>query len=197
MKTTIKKMILAVMVITLVSANAIAFEDSLKVNDEKSFDLVLTEVTKQTQISLLDKRNNVLFTKTIEGGENFSKTFNLELLAEGDYFVEIEDEIKLKRLALEVNENDVTSCSSSQHEYFKPVVNEKGSTVYVSHFSPSMDPLYVAIYNNKNEMIHEEILKGKMDLGKKFDFSRTYSGEYRFYLESNGISYDHLVYVEK
>jgi hypothetical protein len=197
MKTTIKKLMLAVMVITLVSANALAFEDSLKVNDEKSFDLVLTDVSKQTQISLLDKRNNVLFSKTIEGGEKFSKTFNLELLPEGDYFVEIEDDVKLKRLTLEVNENEVTSCSSSQHEYFKPVVSEKDRAVYVTQFSPSKDPLYVAIYNNKNEMIHEETLSGKMDLGRKFDFSRTYSGEYRFYLESNGISYDHLVYVEK
>lgn len=185
------------MVITLVSANAIAFEDSLKIKNEKSFDLVLTEVTKQTQITLTDKRNNVLYTNTIEGGSNFSKTFNLELLPEGDYFFEIEDEVRVKSIALEVNENNVSACSTAMDEHFKPMVNEKGNMVYVSQFSPSQDPLYVAIYNSKNELIHEETLKGKMDLGKKFDFSRTASGEYRFFLESNGNVYDYLVYVEK
>lgn len=183
--------------VVLLSANAVAFEDSLKVNAEKSFDLVLSDVSNSTQITLKDKHSNILFEQTINKGEGFAKTFNMELLAKGDYTVEIEDNTKIKVLTLEVKDNEVVSNSTSLNEIFKPVVSGKGAFVYVTQFSPDQAPLYVAIYNNRNELIHEETLEGKMDLGKRFDFSKTYNGNYRFYLESKGMSYDQLVYVEK
>lgn len=67
----------------------------------------------------------------------------------------------------------------------------------MTQFSPDQDPLYVAIYNSQNELIHEENLGGRMDLGKVFDFSQTKSGEYHFYTESKGNVHNQLVYVEK
>lgn len=197
MKTTMKKMMLAIMVIMIASANANAFEDSLKVNEEKSFDLVLSDVLVSTQVSLKDRRDNFLFTQTINKGEDFSKTFNLELLPSGEYKIEIENNIRIKVLTLQVDEEKIYTETSDSFEIFKPVISEKGATVFVSQFSPDQDPLYVAIYNSRNEKIYEETLKGKMDLGKKFDFTRSFTGEYRFYLESNGLSYDQLVYIEK
>jgi len=192
-----KKLILAMTAVMLLSANAFAFEDSLKVNTEKSFNLVLSDVSNSTQITLKDKHSNILFKQSINKGESFAKTFNMELLAEGKYFVEIENETKIKVIALEVKQDEVVSNTSPANEIFKPVVNGKGAVVYVSQFSPEKAPLYIAIYNNRNELIHEETLSGKMDLGKRFNFSKSYNGIYRFYLESEGMSYDELVYVEK
>jgi hypothetical protein len=192
-----KKMILAMTAVVLLSANAVAFEDSLKVNEQKSFDLVLSDVSNSTQITLKDKHSNILYEQTINKGEGFSKTFNMELLAKGFYTIEIENETKVKVLTLEVNDNEVVSNLASTNEIYKPVVNGKGAIVSVSQFSPDEAPLYVAIYNNRNELIYEETLKGKMDLGKRFDFSKSLNGEYRFYLESKGKIYDQLVYVEK
>jgi hypothetical protein len=197
MKTKMKKMILAMTAVVLLSANAVAFEDSLKVNEQKSFDLVLSDVSNSTQITLKDKHSNILYEQTINKGEGFSKTFNMELLAKGFYTIEIENETKVKVLTLEVNDNEVVSNLASTNEIYKPVVNGKGAIVSVSQFSPDEAPLYVAIYNNRNELIYEETLKGKMDLGKRFDFSKSLNGEYRFYLESKGKIYDQLVYVEK
>lgn len=190
-------MILAMTAVVLLSANAVAFEDSLRVNEQKSFDLVLSDVSNSTQITLKDNHSNILYEQTINKGEGFSKTFNMELLAKGDYTIEIENDSKIKVLALEVKDNEVVSNSTSSNEIYKPVVYKKGAYVSVSQFSPDQAPLYIAIYNNRNELVYEETLTGKMDLGKRFDFSNTYSGEYRFYLESNGISYDELVLVEK
>lgn len=197
MKTTFKKITLGAMIVLFALSNAVAFEDSIKVKEEKSLDLVLTDVSKTTQITFKDKRNNILFEQSINEGEDYAKTFNLELLADGEYSVEIENDLKIKKLIVEVKDDKVYTNSSASNEVFKPVVTEKGEAVYVTQFSPDQSPLYVAIYNSRNELVHEEFLSGKMDLGKKFDFSNTLKGGYRFYLESQGLSYDHLVYVEK
>ena len=192
-----KKMMLAAMIVCFAAANTFAFSDSVQVNKEKSFDLVLSQVSNSTQITLKDKHDNILFETTIDKGEAFSKTFNLELVADGTYTVEIENETKIKVIGLVVEENAVYTAESMKSETYKPVLTEKGSIVYLNQFAPDNAPLYVAIYNNRNELIHEETLTGKIDLGKKFDFSKSYDGHYRFYMESNGMSYDQLVYVEK
>ena len=197
MKTKMKNVMLAIMIVLFSGMNAMAFEDSLKVNDEKSFDLLLTDISHSTQITLKDKRNNILFNHTINKGGSFAKTFNLELLPKGEYTVEIENETKIKSMTLVVNDESVFTGDAMTYLIYKPVLTEKGTVVYLTQFSPQSKPLYVAIYNNRNELIYEETLSGKLDLGKKFDFSKTYDGEYRFYLESNGMTYDHLVYVEK
>ena len=192
-----KKMMLAAMFVMLAAANTFAFSDSIQLNKEKSFDLVLSQVSNSTQIILKDKHHNILFETTLQKGEDFAKTFNLELVADGTYTVEIENETKIKVIGLVVDENAVYTAESMQSEIYKPVLAEKGSVVYLNQFAPDHAPLYVAIYNNRNELIHEETLEGKVDLGKKFDFSKSYNGQYRFYMESNGMSYDQLVYVEK
>jgi len=194
---TMKKVMLSGMIVLLLSANAIAFEDSLKVNDTKSFNLVLNNVSSTTQITLKDARNTILFKESVNKGEDFKKTFNMELLPAGNYKVEIEDATRIKELTVDIGNDENVATVSLNKEVFKPVVTERGEKVYVSQFSPEKSPLYISIYNSRNELVHEETLEGKMDLGKKFNFSKAQKGEYRFYLESNGESFDQLVYIEK
>lgn len=196
MKTTIKKMMLSAMIVLVASANALAFEDSLMVNDNKSFDLVLPKVMNTTEITLKDKRNNVLYQQTVNKGESFAKTFNMELLANGAYTVELDDESKTEVLIVEVLTNHLEKSLAESRKFFKPVISERNGLVYVTQFSPDQDPLYIAIYNSQDELIHEENLTGRMDLGKVFNFSQTKSGEYHFYTESKGNVNNQLVYVE-
>ena len=197
MKTIIKKITAIVLIAMITSVNLMAFEDSLKVNSENSIDLVINDVNKKTSITFKDAQHNILFEQTINKTEKYAKSFNVKLLPEGEYMVEISDDLRSKVLPISITENAVNIEYAQRHELYRPTVSEKGSKVYVSQFSPNCTPLYVAIYNKNNELVYEETLEGKMDLGKVFDFSNSYNGEYRFYLESQGKTYDHLVYVEK
>ena len=192
-----KKTLLGALIILFTGLHASAFEDSLKVNEKKSFDLALSDVSNATKITLQDKRDNILFEETIQKGESFTKTFNMELLPEGEYSVEIENATKISVMKLLVNKEEVVMQGDGSQEIYKPVISEKGSSVYLTQFSPQSKPLYVAIYNSRSELVYEGTLSGRIDLGKVFDFSKTQSGNYRFYMESDGMSYDQLVYIGK
>ncbi len=196
MKTTTKKIMMAILIAIMTTANLMAFQDSLTVKGGNSVDLVINDINKNTKITFKDDRDNILFEQSIDESGKFAKSFNLELLADGEYTIEIDDDSRTKVMHLNISNDLVSLNYSATNENFKPVVNKKGSKVYVSQFSPDSKPLYVAIYNSNNEIIHEEVLKGKMDLGKIFDFSNSFNGQYRIYMESKGMSYDHLVYME-
>lgn len=197
MKTIIKKITAVVLIAMITSVNLMAFEDSLKVNSQNSIDLVINDVNKETKITFKDGQDNILFEQTINESEKYTKSFNIKLLPEGEYMVEISDYHRSKVFPLNITEGAVNIEYAQVHELFRPTLNERGSKVYLSQFSPSCMPLYVAIYNSRNELVYEETLKGEMEIGKIFDFSSTHNGGYRFYLNSNGKSYDHLIYVEK
>ena len=191
-----KKVMMGIMVL-FASLNAMAFEDSVKVNKDASFNLVLSDVSKTTHITITDKRNNILFEQTVEKGDSYSKTFNLELLPEGEYVVEIENDLKIKKVTIEVTGQGLIADESGSEEFYKPVLTKKGDLVYLMQYSPDGAPLYVSLYNSKNELLYEGTLTGKTNLGKIFDFSRTMKGKYSFYLESRDKGFDYLVSLEK
>lgn len=192
-----KKFAMGMMLFVFVSSQVFASGDSLKVTGENSVDLTLNNVSKRTHITFKDGHNNTLFEQTINEDGKFNKTFDLELLPDGDYTVEITNDVKTKILPLSISHDVVKVNNSEANEYYKPFVSEKEGKVYVNQFSPSHEPLYVAIYNNDNELVFEETLEGKMDMGKIYDFSKSFKGRYRIYLESKGMSYDYLVNIEK
>lgn len=197
MKTQIKLIAAAILIAMTTSVNLMAFEGSLNVSSKNSIDLVINDVYSTTIITLKDAQNNILFEQSIEETEKFAKSLNLEQLPDGDYFIEIDNNTKVKIMPVSIKNDIVNVSESEMNEQFKPVVNEKDAMVYISQFSPTEAPLSVFIYNETNELIYTDVLKGKMDLGKVFDFSDSMEGQYHIYLESNGMSYDHLVYIQK
>lgn len=197
MKTFKKRFALGMMLFVFVTSQVFASGDSLQVTGENSVDLKLNNVSKRTQITFKDRHDHILFEQTVNQGEKFDKTFNLELLPDGNYTVEISDEIKTRVLPVSISHDMVDVNNSNVNEYYKPIVNERNGKVYINQFSPSHAPLYIAIYNKNNELVYEETLTGKMDLGKIYDFSKSIKGQYRIYLESKGMSYDYLVNTEK
>lgn len=197
MKKMIKTIGMAMLSAMLFSSAAFAFEDSVKVNDSNSFNLVINNIQSNTHLTLIDKHNNILFEQSLDSAKTFAKTFNLELLPKGEYRILIEDNTRTKIMPLSLVEAGIQIDGDKTKWHYKPVVNERGSRVYITQFSPQSDPLRVAIYNRFKELMYEDVLSDKMDLGKVYDFSQSYPGQYIIYLESNGIESKHLVTIEK
>jgi len=188
---------MATLIATITTTRLIAFEDSLNVSSSTSIDLVINDINKNTKVTIKDENNNILYEQNIEDSEKFAKSFNFELLVDGNYTIEIDDASRTKVYPFYISNDLVSLNNSAADEFFKPVVSQKGSMVYVSQFSPDCKPLYIAIYDRNNEVIHEELLTGRMDLGKIFDFSNSFGGQYRIYMKSGDVNYDHLVFLEK
>lgn len=193
MKTTTKKFNLAMLIALFATTSLFAFEDSVKVNGKNTFNLFIQEITSETHITLKDQNNMILFDESINTSAQFAKTFNLELLPEGDYNIVIENGVRIKTLPFSFTSGGIQLQEKKMLEYFKPFVNKRGSRVFITQYSPSCDPLHVTIYNLHDELVYEDMLKGKKDLGKIYDFSKSSPGTYRIALESKGMSSEHLV----
>lgn len=197
MKTNFKSIILGAALIITSSSIATATEATIKVTGNDTFELKLTDISENVQVSLKNSNGNVLFEDAIAGKEGYSKKFKVNQLESETYFVTIEDNRSIKTLPVELSNNELSFNENAVVERFKPMVMQKGSVLFVNYFTPEKSPLDVCIYNSKGELVYTETLAGKMTQGKGYDFSKSPKGEYTVALASNGTVYSHSINLEQ
>ncbi|HEY9114352.1 MAG TPA: hypothetical protein VIN10_06600 [Bacteroidales bacterium] len=197
MKTNFKSIILGAALIITSSGIATATEATIKVNENETFELKLTDISDATQVSVKTNTGKILFEDKIVSKNDYSKKFNFELLEEGTYYVTVEDSRSIKTLPLELGKNQLVYNEMKMIEKYKPSVMQKGSMLYVNYFTPEKSSLDVSIYNSKGELVYSEILAGKMTQGKGYDFSKSPKGEYTIALASDGKQYSHSINLEQ
>lgn len=197
MKTTLKSIILGATILFTSSGIALATEPTVKVTGKETFELKLTDISENVQVSLTNKNGKILFEESVSGQSEYLKKFKVNQISAGIYFIKVEDSRSVKSLVLEYNGEKICYSEISTAERFKPMVMQKGSILYVNYFTPEKSSLDVSIYNSKGEMVYTETLSGKMTQGKGYDFSKSPKDEYTIALASEGNFYSHTVKLEK
>ena len=175
---------------------ASATQPKLQFISDNSFILSINDLSSDLKISIKDKYGYKLYKKSVKAEDGkFLQKFSINALPNGIYKLEIEDELKIVTLALNIENNKITSQEIVNQNTFKPVVYRKGENVYLSKFSPEKEPLKVVIYNSEYDVVYKETLMGKVDLGRVYSFPE--SGNYTIAVRSNNKTYEHTVSINK
>ena len=175
---------------------ASATQPKLQFISDNSFILSINDLSSDLKISIKDKYGYKLYKKSVKAEDGkFLQKFSINAMPNGIYKLEIEDELKIVTLALNIENNKITSQEIVNQNTFKPVVYRKGENVYLSKFSPEKEPLKVVIYNSEYDVVYKETLMGKVDLGRVYSFPE--SGNYTIAVRSNNKTYEHTVSINK
>ena len=188
MKSIIKQSFWAVLIVLVAQVNAGGLEpisDSSKASS-KTFELKLNNLKGKVQLSLRDRKNQVFYTKSISTDGSMHKQFDMSLFPDGNYELQLQDEEKRQVFPIEIVNDQLVFKFEDRLTHFFPVLNQKGSLVFVNMSALNDEQLSIQIYNDKNESIYKEVLSGSLNLGRIFDFSESRSGDYRFVLSSTG-----------
>lgn len=192
----ILKSILTVALFLAMTNLVLATQPTIHVVGDNTFILSINKVTADLKITFKDKYGYKFYKQNVKASdENFMKKFSVESLPAGVYTLEIEDPMQVINLSVKIEDNKIVREEIANEKVFKPVVYKKGENVYVSKFSPDKQPLEVTIYNSDNEIVYEEKLADKVDLGRVYTFSN--SGNYTIALTSNDKTYKHTVSINK
>lgn len=196
MKTTMKS-ILAVVLFFSVSNLVVAqtAQPTIHIVSDNAFILTVNKLSSDLQVKFNDKYGYKLYKENV-GKEalTYQKKFSLQPLPDGPYNLEIEDDLQIVNLSLEVKDSKIVHNQVADAKTFKPVVYKKGANVYVSKFSPEQAPMRVIIYNDNFDVVHDETLTGKVDLGRVFSFEE--AGEYTIAVKSDKKTFEHTVSIK-
>lgn len=186
MTRTVKLSMWGALIVLASQLNATVLDSSFNVNviGSKALELTMANVKGNLKISLLNTGNGVLYSEEFTNSGSLKKIFDLGLIPDGNYKIQLLDSQKTLSFPISIEDNILSTNTLEKSVHFLAVVTKKNNRVSVNMPAFEEEYLDISILNSMNEVVYENRLKGKDSIGKIFDFSNTYSGKYQIHLMS-------------
>ncbi|MFO7721240.1 MAG: T9SS type A sorting domain-containing protein [Gillisia sp.] len=162
-----------------------AAEDlDVKVVDNQNLKVALNRGEKGDVLLLKDTFGKVLFKDSIGEMVSYKKTFNLELVPEGIYYLNLDKNGSLLVTAIKKTQNGLEIDKSSGF-VFKPCFEIENSQVRLFLSNPKKMKAEMKVYDS-NGILVGNLHSKELVLQKTLDFSRVPSGTYSVEITIDG-----------
>ena len=187
MKNLARKSLVAVGLMISLSTQASGTDIVFKEKETKVTNIKFENVQQGSILIIKDENGLLLFKESIEQTGDYSKTFDLTTLPNGNYYFELNSEMKIDVIPFNVNSSEVVFDKELEESIIKPVVRAKENMVYVTRTGIEQTPLsYKIYYANNYDLVHSIQFDELEEVKKAYDFSGAKKGNYVIVFESNG-----------
>lgn len=196
MKKVVKNhLVLVALLVTMVNyaANITTLNND---DDSKKTVLTLENVKEGQQLLIKDNNQIILYKENISKSGDYKKGFDLTSLPDGEYFFELNKETVIEVIPFSVINNIVDFKKTKKTRIFKPHVETRNNTVYVTALSLNASPVNITIfYDNvgSKETIYNETIKDTMDIQKAFALDATKKGKYIFLFKTENRTFSNYI----
>ena len=180
-------------VATLITTLSYATGGSSSNYDEelKKITISIKDAVKGQQLSIININGLIMYKEEIKKNGMYSKTFDLTLLPNGNYFFEVDKGIEITTTPFTVTYNKVLFNKNDETKLYKPFVRVKNNFLYVSQLSLNKNPLKIEIYynaleNDSFELLLSETIDNTLNIGRVYKLSKTEIGTYKIILKTEG-----------
>ena len=182
MKTTIKKSLVVVFMLgTLINyANEHLTSDNIL--DAKRVKVEFNAVKKGQTLTIKNNVRTTVYNQEIKTSGNYSRTFNLTALENGNYTAELDKDFEVIVKPFIVENGSVTFLE--EEKVFKPIIKIEKELILISKIESDNKPLKVTIYH-ENEIIFSEKVEGENTLKRIYSLSKSPRGNYIIIINTN------------
>lgn len=156
----------------------------IKVLDSQNLLVELNSGSTEDVLLIKDKFGKVLFKDIIPTNSTYQKTFNLELVPNGIYHLNLDNESRIQTTVI-VKTNSGLEIEKKSEFVFKPWFKIKDKLVRVQLTNPEQTKTFLNVYDSSGILVGNLNSK-EVVLKKTLDFSKVPSGKYRIVIDSNG-----------
>ena len=170
--------------------------ETFKEKEPKVTNMSFESVKQGSILSIKDQSGMILYKESIAKTGKYSKGFDLTSLPNGDYYFELDSELKIVVVPFTVALNEVDFLKEEENTIYKPVLRLKDEKVYLSR--PMLDgtPIDVKIFFSDNyDLVVSENFEKESEVKRIYDFSKSKKGNYVFVFESNGRRYSKYIKI--
>lgn len=159
----------------------------IKEKEPKVTSLSFSKVLEGSMLFIKDEKGLTLYKEAIQKTGEYSKGFDLTSLPDGEYFFELDTELKIVVIPFDVESSEVQFRKEEKNTILKPIVRVVDDKVLFSRTSFEAAPLEFKIYYADNsDVVLSEKFENETIIEKVYDFSESKKGEYLFIFKSNG-----------
>lgn len=153
--------------------------------------LTLTNVKKGHELLIKDANLLILYRESIAKNGTYSKGFDLTALPDGEYYFELEKDVKIVIMPFIVALNEVKFQKEKEVTIYKPTVRLVDNKLFVSRLSFETQPMNVEIYyeqafENTTSRIFSENIENTMIVNRIYELSTQKKGAYTIIFKTQG-----------
>jgi hypothetical protein len=162
-------------------------KNPIKEKEPKVTSMSFSKLYEGSKLLIKDNKGLTLYKEAIERTGEYSKGFDLTSLPDGEYFFELDTDLKIEVIPFDVESSEVSFNKEARSTILKPVIRVMDNKVLFSRTSFEAAPLEFKIYYIENsDLVYSEKFEDKTIIEKVYDFSESKKGEYLFVFRSNG-----------
>lgn len=192
MKNILKFSLVVAALLTVMNVSALGNDFSLDVKkvQGRKVTFVLSEASK-VELSIVDLDNKLIHTENLNSNGSVNRTYDLNALPEGTYFLVAESDTKIARYEISITGQTAVLGANAVKETYKPILVNKNGLVSLSIFNLFDSPVSIKIYNAVDEVVYTSPLMKEQHISKYFDIRNLANKQYTFVM-----SYGDKVFVE-
>ncbi len=179
---------MGMMIVSMLSfASGISSSD---INKERTV-ITFDNVKKGHQLVIKDANLLIVYKEAIQKNGSYNKGFDLTSLPDGNYYVELNKDVKIVVIPFTVASNKVTFEKEKETVIYKPTVRLEDNYLFVSRLSLDVEPLKVKLYYTESfqqgrELLFSEDVENTKIVERVFELSKKKKGYYTIVFESQG-----------
>ena len=192
MKKILKFSLVLVVALTAISAHAADVDFLLKVKKEqgKKITFAFNEVNK-VALTIYDANDKLINSEELNSKGIINRTYDLNALPEGTYFLEAESEFKVARYEISVVGKIASLSDSPLSVVYKPIFVNKNGLISLSILNLDKSPVEIKIYDADNTEVYKSTILTEQNISKFFDINEIGVKNYTFVM-----SYDNKVFTK-
>ncbi|WP_339923926.1 hypothetical protein [uncultured Cyclobacterium sp.] len=169
----------AIAALMFISLTSMAYEPStslIKGSEAKSLVFKMAATAKGTVVSLSDAKANTLFYDDVTD-KNYAKSFNLNNLEAGTYFLKVKDDAQSVVYTFEIEDATVKIIRKEVSKKTN-VFDTDGKKVHLNLTNSDLSAVDIKIINEENAKVFAETLTSQPSIAKTFNFEKAIKGDY-------------------
>ena len=146
-----------------------------KSESKKSVLLEIGNSQEEAKITILDNNLQTLFKEEVYS--NYSKSFNLEELAEGRYLFMVKMKDKSLKYTLDVDKSQLNILDTKEDAAYE-IFQAKDGRLNLSLLNLERKPVLVNIINPDGYITHEDKFEGELTVERSYNFEKALKGTY-------------------
>jgi len=189
-----KVLLVATLFVSMLSYANESFVSIIK-KDAKKAALVLKDVKKGDQLSIVDEAGVLLYKEDIEKTGVYAKGFDLTVLPEGAYVFKLNTDTKIKTMPFTVNSKTIYFNKALETTTHKPNIRVKDNLAYITKLNLDLKPVSINVYFSSFEkpdsekLIYTETIYNTKEIGKVLNLKSKAKGKYRVALVTENLTY--------